>query len=444
MAQGEVTWHQDLAPIVEQKCNGCHVDGGIAPLSFSTYEEAKMWGASMLSEVESGAMPPWGAQDTDECQPRLPFKDDLRLSEDELALFRQWVEGGLLEGDPAAAAELPSPPDIELDNPTVQLTIPAGVEVSGTQDRFVCFPLDPGVTEKVWLDAVQVTSGNDAIVHHALVYQDPGGEAEALAGGEGYYDCFGGPGTSSPTLVGAWAPGALPTRTPDGVGIPLEPGSKLVMQIHYHPTGLGVETDTSTRVDLRFTQSEPAYVGQLALIGNFGAADSLTAGGEGFGLLPGDDDPASGPAFVIPAGARAHVERQRFEVPGDGVPGLEFSVWAVGSHMHYVGTDMMIDIEHPGAEGECLLQTPAWDFEWQRAYYYDAPVAELPVARPGDILNLRCTYDNSLDNPFVREALDQQGLDAPVDVVLGEETLDEMCLGVFGIAVPAAYASAIE
>jgi hypothetical protein len=30
--------------------------------------------------------------------------------------------------------------------------------------------------------------------------------------------------------------------------------------------------------------------------------------------------------------------------------------------------------------------------------------------------------------------LGEQGLDAPVDVYLGEETLDEMCLGVFGIA----------
>ena len=28
----------------------------------------------------------------------------------------------------------------------------------------------------------------------------------------------------------------------------------------------------------------------------------------------------------------------------------------------------------------------------------------------------------------------EQGLDAPVDVYLGEETLDEMCLGVFGVA----------
>jgi hypothetical protein len=50
-------------------------------------------------------------------------------------------------------------------------------------------------------------------------------------------------------------------------------------------------------------------------------------------------------------------------------------------------------------------QTPYFDFEWQRTYRYDAALAE-------------------------------QGLDAPVDVFLGEQTLDEMCLGVVGFATP--------
>jgi hypothetical protein len=34
----------------------------------------------------------------------------------------------------------------------------------------------------------------------------------------------------------------------------------------------------------------------------------------------------------------------------------------------------------------------------------------------------------------VAQALQQQGLTEPRDVGLGEATLDEMCLGVFGIA----------
>ena len=84
---------------------------------------------------------------------------------------------------------------------------------------------------------------------------------------------------------------------------------------------------------------------------------------------------------------------------------------------------------------ECLLQTPNWNFEWQRFYEYDAPIESLPFVRPGDRFELECHYDNSMSNPFVREALAEQGLDAPRDVVLGDETLDEMCLGVLGLTV---------
>ena len=44
---------------------------------------------------------------------------------------------------------------------------------------------------------------------------------------------------------------------------------------------------------------------------------------------------------------------------------------------------------------------------------------------------MRCTYDNTLDNPGTRRALDDGGYDAPIDVYLGEGTLDEMCIGLF-------------
>ena len=83
---------------------------------------------------------------------------------------------------------------------------------------------------------------------------------------------------------------------------------------------------------------------------------------------------------------------------------------------------------------ECFLQTPHWNFNWQRGYMYDAPMEKLPILRAGDKLRMRCTYDNTMGNPFVAEALQQHGRMAPADVTLGEMTLDEMCLGVFGLA----------
>ena len=46
---------------------------------------------------------------------------------------------------------------------------------------------------------------------------------------------------------------------------------------------------------------------------------------------------------------------------------------------------------------------------------------------------LKCTYDDTLDNPILRDGLEPQGLSEPVDVFPGEGAMDEVCLGLFGI-----------
>jgi hypothetical protein len=106
--------------------------------------------------------------------------------------------------------------------------------------------------------------------------------------------------------------------------------------------------------------------------------------------------------------------------------------------MHWAGVDMKIDIERKAAndanpKNECLLQTPKYDFNWQRGYAYDAEYDMLPNFGPGDTLRLECTYNNTMQNPYVRKALSELRMSSPVDIKLGETTLDEMCLGAFGL-----------
>ncbi len=427
----QVTWHEHIAPLMHASCVGCHQANGIAPFSLENYEQAQPFAELALQAVQERRMPPWGAQSTNECEPRFDWKNDLRLSKSDLALLEAWVKGGAQEGDSASAEPLPAPLELELKDRDLRLAIAGEVSVSGTTDSFKCFSLNPQLAEDAWLVASQVNPGNNAIVHHVLVYLDTSGESAELGGEDGSYDCFGGPQLSNTELVAAWAPGGVPQVMPDDVGLLIPAGARLVLNVHYHPTGAGEERDDSTSVDLKFAEVPPAYAASMTLIGNFSKPNALG------GLLPGPNDPDEGPAFLIPAGAKSHVERMSFLLPAS-VP--ETIVWSVGTHMHYVGTDMLMTVARSTTNGqpaeECLLQTPAWDFNWQRAYQYDADLSELPRVRAGDLLSFRCTYDNSLDNPFVREALDEQGLTAPRDVALGDESLDEMCLGVFGAAVP--------
>ncbi|MCX4240894.1 hypothetical protein [Paraliomyxa miuraensis] len=418
------TWYQDIAPTVVAKCGGCHREGGIATFSLADYEAAAPLAPIVAASVEEGRMPPFAADDTDECQMNHGWKDDLRLSDEEKQALRAWADAAAPEGDPATAAPIPEAPQVQLTTADLHLEMEGSVAIGGIFDEFLCFSLDPQLTEDRYLSALQVVPGNDRIVHHVLVYVDETGGSADLAGPDGSFECDG--GDLQGQLIGAWAPGALPARPPEGSGMLVPAGARLVMNVHYHPTGGGDEIDDATAIDIDWLDEVPAWRAELALVGN------------GDGLVAGPND-QGGIEFRIPANASGHTETMLYTIPND-IP--ELRLWGIGAHMHYVGVDMFIGVQRqtsPGPSQECLLHTPTYSFEWQRLYSYDVSLDDAPRLQGGDQLYMRCIYENTLNNPGVAEALGQQGLDEPIDVYLGEETLDEMCLGIYGIAVPSIF-----
>src|SRR5690606_5476046 len=81
--------------------------------------------------------------------------------------------------------------------------------------------------------------GEPQLVHHVIAYVAPPDRAEEVAQLDAAdpadgYDCFGGPGFGGfPRWLGAWAPGGPPVVYPEGTGLLLEPGSVVVLQMHY-------------------------------------------------------------------------------------------------------------------------------------------------------------------------------------------------------------------
>jgi hypothetical protein len=109
--------------------------------------------------------------------------------------------------------------------------------------------------------------------------------------------------------------------------------------------------------------------------------------------------------------------------------------------MHLIGTDISATLERPAPrltdpQTECVANG-GWNFDWQRTYLYNAPLDKLPSIRGGDVLDIQCKWDNTISNPFVQRMMQDAGLVAPIDVFLGEQTTNEMCLEIFGLAVPA-------
>lgn len=436
-APAGVTFHKDVEPILQQHCDMCHVAGGIAPMPLVTYQDSAPYASLMAAQTSSRAMPPWGAVATSDCTPPLPWKDDPVLSDAQVATIAAWSAAGAPEGSPADAPPPLAPQPIGLGGVTADLSPPAPWTLtSPSGDEFRCFVLDPQITQTTYLNGSFVVPGNPLIVHHALVFTDPAGASRALVTDPATqsYDCFGDPGVSQTALLAAWAPGGLPTDYPSNVGAPLEAGTLLVMQVHYHPhVTTSLPPSDQTHFQMRLASAKPQYFAYTILPGNFSAA----VDGAGDGLLPGPDDPASGPAFVIPAGASQHTETMQFTVPAafkkQPLP-ASLPVFAIGGHEHYVGSAVQVNVHHAnpvaGTDADqCLLAIPHWDFDWQRLYRYDAPIEQLPAVGPGDVMTIRCTYDNTLDNPKLAASLAERGLAQPQTVHLGETTLDEMCLG---------------
>ena len=56
---GEVTFSRDVAPILQQSCQGCHRDGQMGPMSLMTYEEVRRWSSRIRDKVINRVMPPW-------------------------------------------------------------------------------------------------------------------------------------------------------------------------------------------------------------------------------------------------------------------------------------------------------------------------------------------------------------------------------------------------
>jgi hypothetical protein len=422
-----VTFHKDVEPLLHEHCLTCHSDGQIGGFSLASYDTAKKLAPTIVKRTSAREMPPFQAKPTADCEPRFSWKDDPSLTDAEIAVFKAWADQGTPEGDPADA---PPPFVLQpsgLPSPDLELTAPETTTVSGTTDQFVCVIYDPKLPADTYIDGIHFVAGNTNVAHHALVFQAKRTDALAASGGAGQYaNCFGAPGT---TLLDGWAPGGVPLELPEGVGMPIGADDVLVVQMHYHPRG---QTDTDqSKLQLRFAKAKPAWSYQTALIGNFKDASE--------GLLPDPDDTNGVPEFRIPANAARHVEDMVYTVP-DAVS-IQLPVLAVGTHMHYVGTDMRFSVErkNPTATqpaNECLVETPKWDFNWQRWYVYDTDIASLPTVTAGDKLHMHCEYDNTKENPFVAKALADQSLSEPKDVVLGEQTLDEMCLGVAGVLVP--------
>lgn len=402
--KGAPTYYQDVRPIVEGRCVGCHQENAIAPFPLDSYELVKAFGPAAAAAVSSRKMPPWAAGAAD-----VGYRENISLTDEQIATINEWVDTGMEEGDPSNPAEPLPPVATPFPGTDLELTLPEPYTPTVTPDEYRCFPVAWSETSERFITALNVIPGNREIVHHVAVFLVPPEsadkpftwDAEDEAPG---YTCFGGPsGNRDPVPIaqlGAWLPGQAGNVYPDGLGIRVKPGSTLVLQMHYNVVAPNPEPDQSI-----FQFSVAETVEKEAWYAPFLSVAWVA------GLMP------------IPAGEK-DVEHSISEDPRDFfdlVAGEKlpfdngFNVHAVMFHMHYLGVRGTVDRVRRGLPTR-LLNIQRWDFNWQRQYILDEPMEVLD----GDEIALKCIFDNSPEHQ-------EDGRD-PTDVNWGEGSSDEMCV----------------
>jgi mono/diheme cytochrome c family protein len=409
------TWHDDIAPIVAEHCASCHQSDGVS-FPMTSYDAGRAWALAAQIKLHGDVnppyqMPPWFS-DSDDCDPPRPWVNDERLSDAELATYDAWVAAGMPEGMTAAFPDVDA---YDLGGDTlVRTAAPFSVPATGP-DMYQCFPMDPGLTSQRWITGLQVNPDVASVVHHVVIFADPTGAGAGRAGADGSYPCFGSAGVPEGDVLFAWAPGAVPLEVPANSGIPVRAGGGVVMQVHYHTDGTARQD--ATTVDVRWTDTQPQYTAAMSVFGVVTSSDT-------------NHPYLVDPPFDVPADVPSHQEviRQPLEVPS----GADVRLWSVFSHMHVAGRDIEVTLEHD-ASPTCLAHNPSWDFGWQRTYVYDGSFTDLPRVYDGDVIEVSCTYDTTLGNPVLVDALVAEGISGTIGFGAGEETTDEMCVAIVGI-----------
>jgi len=375
---------------MQAKCGQCHRANDIAPFAITHYEVVAAWGEDIKRVVTNKLMPPWKP-----VPGHGEFRDSYALTDEEKQTILDWVEAGVPEGD---RADLPPAPeatgDWALGEPdqviemSKEFTPPRGTDV------YRCFVMPANFDAKQFLTAIDVRPGNRQIVHHVLLYADTTGYAESMDGkdGEPGYTCFGGPGFALALngALGGWAPGQRARFLPEGIGIELTKGSRIVMQVHYFPVGR--TGPDQTRIGLYYAKQDIQQ--RLFMI------------------------PVVNTSFKIPENADKYEVKANLAV----LPFMDGKVIWVYPHMHLLGREIKLEVTDSKKETRPMIYEDNWDFNWQGSYTYVEPL----VIKSGSNIKLTCTFDNSEGNP--------RNPNKPiVPVGWGERTTDEMCLAFIGV-----------
>ena len=369
------TFTKDVAPIFNKSCIECHRATMFAPMSLTTYEDARPYVRAIKQRVSARTMPPWGA-DT----PHGMFRNDPRLTDQEVATIVSWIDGGAPKGDTADMPKMPALADgwtIGKPDAVFSMTEDFKIPATGTIEyKYIRIPMN--LPEDRWYTAVEIKPSARAHVHHIIAYTEPHSDAPPRPGS-----------TFGPTNITGVSPNKPGLVFEPGIAKLLRAGHDIIVQMHY--TTNGTEDVDRTQIGFIFAKEPPKQIHVTGL--------------------------AVQPRFVIPAGDPNAEVKAVTELKQDVL------MTSLTPHMHVRGKDMKYTATYPDGTSEVLLNVQRYEFNFQITY----ELAKPKLLPKGTKIEVVAHFDNSPGNKF--------NPDPTKDVKWGDQTWEEMMIGFWGQVV---------
>lgn len=396
-ANAAATFTKDVAPILQEKCQACHRQDSIAPMSLVTYEESRPWAKAIRERVITRQMPPWHIDKTVGIQ---QFKNDRSLTDEQIATIVRWVDSGAPKGD---AKDMPPPkqwPDESKWNfaglygpPDLIIKSPDWTVPTVALDQWYKPVVETGLTEPRWVRAIEIRPASvkgRKVTHHALArlqQDEPSNEPRRTDAAASPDDAGAGPGAAG--LFMEWAVGKQGEIMRPNSGKLMLPGSKIIFEMHYHAVGEQITDHVELGIYFYPKDQEPKYRQVLA------ALQSTAGGSRNIDIPPNSTFMSQN---FIPMRQAGRIENFQ-------------------PHMHLRGKAMRFEAFYPDGRNEVLIDVPNYSFSWQTVYYLKKPIA-IPK---GTRIVVTAYFDNSTKNKY--------NPDPNQTVRFGEPTYDDMMIG---------------
>ena len=357
IAQHDLTFYQDVQPVIHAKCFGCHHVNGPAPFPLFSYYDVSSRASMIQHVVEIDYMPPWPPD-----HHYSHFKYERVLSQAEKELIFDWINQGKIEGK----AEVKLKGQVKKERTSkedIKIEYRGGLQLTPSpDDSIIIYEIPFAFDTDHSIKRIIFYSNYNELIHHC----------NYIILNEDQYSRYGHSGLdflNDVEFIGGYGPGNMQYQFPDEIGFTLPAKGYIVGEIHV-PSVSNRYKEAPLEFGFKLYTHQTPHTKRLMLLG------SNVKG----------------------------LNYQNFEIPADSIVQLiarytfpfDAFVISVNPHMHLLGKSIKAFAILPYSKDTIpLINVDEWIFEWQDFYEFLTPLL-LPK---GTEVYIQAVYDNTSNNP---------------------------------------------